>query len=150
MNSKAFSLVEVMVVIMLSSVVFLVIYSLTSVGIRFFENFSKNFDFSINQFLRDVEFELLRADDFSVSGGVLEIRVGDTFIRYVQVSPSKDFSLLMIRKEIVSRGSITKKTFTLKNVFELKMNKQSTTSRSKLYISILDVSGRYVYRGYIP
>lgn len=91
MNSKAFSLVEVMVVVMLSSVVFLVIYSLTSIGIRFFENFSKNFDFSVNQFLRDVEFELLRADDFEVDGRTLEVRMGNTFIRYVQVSPSKDF-----------------------------------------------------------
>ncbi|MCS7298776.1 MAG: prepilin-type N-terminal cleavage/methylation domain-containing protein [Spirochaetia bacterium] len=150
MNSRAFSLVEVMVVVMLSSVVFLVIYSLTSVGIRFFENFSKNFDFSINQFLRDVEFELLRADEFRVDGGVLEIRLGDTFIRYIQVSPSKDFSLLTIRKEIISRGVATKKTFTLRNVFELKMNKQPTSSRNKLYISILDVNGRYIYMGYIP
>lgn len=149
-NNKAFSLIEVMVVLMLSSVIFLVIYNLISVGLRFFESFSKRSDFSVMQFVKDVEYEISIGNDFFVDGKKLEIKSDLKTVKYIIGVSEKNFSFLRVRKEIISQNSVQRKDFLLKEILEVDLKKEEKDFRKVLLISIVDINGRKVFEGYLP
>ncbi len=147
-NSKAFSLIEIMVVLMLSSVVFLVIYNLISIGVRFFDSFSSRVDFSISQFVRDVEYEISISSDFFVTNRILNVVRSNEVVRYVVGKSGKDFSYLPVKKRYVYQKK--EKNFYLNNVLDVKWFVEESKFFKKLFVSVVDLRGNVIYEGYIP
>ncbi|MFN4245087.1 MAG: prepilin-type N-terminal cleavage/methylation domain-containing protein [Brevinematia bacterium] len=147
-SSKAFSLIEVMVVLMLSSIVFMVIYNLISIGVRFFESFSSRFDFSVSQFVKDVEYEISFSDDFFVTNRVLTVVRSNNIVRYILGKPDSNFSYFVVKKHNVYQKK--EKTFYLKEVLDIRWYKEENKFVKKLFVSIIDLKGSIVYEGYVP
>ncbi|MEN2998311.1 MAG: prepilin-type N-terminal cleavage/methylation domain-containing protein [Brevinematia bacterium] len=147
---RAFSLIEIMVVLMISSFVFMIIYELISIGISFFESFSRGSDFSVMQFLRDLEYEINNGEDFSVYNRVLEIRGKKGIVRYIFGTHSKDFSYFQIRKEFVSNSNKGRKDFLLRGVLEVEIREEVSRLRKKVFLSVVNVRGHREFEGYLP
>lgn len=147
---RGFSLVEVMVMLLLSSIVFLVVYNLISIGIRFFETFSSVSDFSVTQLVRDIEYELNYCEQFEVTGRVIELRGRRGVVRYIFGLPSKNFTHLKVRKEVVSPGNRERKEFLLRGVVEVEIRKEMRGFREKIFICVFDAKGDRLFEGYLP
>ncbi|MCX8028710.1 MAG: prepilin-type N-terminal cleavage/methylation domain-containing protein [Brevinematales bacterium] len=149
-HNKAFSLVEIMIVVTLSSVIFLVVYNLIAIGVRFFETFSKRLDFSVNLFLKDVELEVINSQTFNVNRETIEVLKPNSTITYRLGKYDSNTSSLKIKKEIAFQNSRYVKSFVLKDIFEVKAEKKSIFLREKIFLTIVDVKGNTVFEGYIP
>lgn len=150
MNKKAFSLIEVMVVLMITSIIVGIVYQLISIGVRFFENFSKVSDFSIKNITRDIELELDRSYDFSIVSNTLWIFQDNKTIKYSPFKIEKDLSHLTVKKDIIQDNKVITKMFKLNNVISITFFKHNKDGNKKLFLLIQDTKGKKIYEGYLP
>lgn len=149
MREEGFSLVEIMVVLTLSSVVFLLVYSMISIGVRFLENFSSRVDFSVSQFVRDLEYEITKGNDFYVSNRVMFIK-GEYDVKYSFSFYDKSNDWLKVKKEVFVKGIKNEKSVYLKNVFDVDLKEIRKENRKKIFVSFISSSGKILYEGYLP
>lgn len=150
MKERGFSLVEIMVVLTLSSIVFLLVYSMIGLGVRFLENFSSKANFSVTQLVRDIEYELMRGNDFYLSNRIVFIEGEYYNVRYSFGFYDKSSDSLKVKKEVFGRGGKNERSFYLRNAFEVNLEEIRKGNVKKVFISIISSSGRVLYEGYLP
>ncbi len=149
MKENGFSLVEIMVVLTLSSVVFLLVYSIISIGVRFFESFSNRVDFSIIQFVRDLEYELSKGEDFYVSNRMIIIK-GEYDVKYLFGTYERISGGLKVRKGIIQKNISSENFFYLKDTFDVSLFEVKKESKKKVFVLFTSPYGRTLYEGYLP
>jgi len=151
MNNKGFSLVEIMVVLLITSFVMGIIYEFITIGLRFFETFSKESNYSVRIFISDVLAELNSSDNFFVEKNKkLSITKGETNITYYVLPPSKDFSTLPVKKETKYKTTKAEKIFYLTKVIDVNFLEKSKNNKRKVFVSILSTKGKEIFSGYLP
>ncbi len=151
MKNKGFSLVEIMVVLLITSFVMGIIYEFITIGLRFFETFSKESNYSVKVFISDILTELNSSDNFSVKKNKkLSITKGETNVTYYVLSPSEDLSTLRVKKEKKYKTIKTEKTFYLTKVIDVNFSEKSKGNKRKIFISIISTKGKEIFAGYLP
>jgi prepilin-type N-terminal cleavage/methylation domain-containing protein len=151
MNDKGFSLIEIMVVLLITSFVMGIIYEFITIGLRFFETFSKESNYSVRIFISDILAELNSSDNFFVEKNKkLSITKGETNITYYVLSPSKDFSTLPVKKETKYKTTKAEKIFYLTKVIDVNFLEKSKDNKRKVFVSILSTKGKEIFLGYLP
>jgi prepilin-type N-terminal cleavage/methylation domain-containing protein len=151
MNDKGFSLVEIMVVLLITSFVMGIIYEFITIGLRFFETFSKESNYSVRIFISDILAELNSSDNFFVEKNKkLSITKGETNITYYVLPPSKDFSTLPVKKETKYKTTKAEKIFYLTKVIDVNFLEKSKDNKRKVFVSILSTKGKEIFSGYLP
>jgi len=151
MNNKGFSLVEIMVVLLITSFVMGIIYEFITIGLRFFETFSKESNYSVRIFISDILAELNSSDNFFVEKNKkLSITKGETNITYYVLPPSKDFSTLPVKKETKYKTTKAEKILYLTKVIDVNFLEKSKDNKRKVFVSILSTKGKEIFSGYLP
>lgn len=149
-NSKAFSLIEVMVVLMITSIIAGIVYQLVAIGVRFFENFSRFSDFSVKNFVKDVEFEMNLSYDFKIKNNTLWIFQEGREVKYSPFKIEKNFSYLILKKETIESTKVSTKMFKLNNAISIIFHEYKKEGNRKVFLVVQDVKGDEVYEGYLP
>jgi|GEM_PF-4696342 prepilin-type N-terminal cleavage/methylation domain-containing protein len=151
MNKKGFSLIEIMVVLLITSFVMGIVYEFIGIGLRFFEAFSKDFNYSVKALISDITFEMNNPDSFYAENNKkLTINKDGTNITYYALTPSRDFSTFTIRKEVKYKNFMYTKIFYLNKVIDVNFTEKSSSQKKKILISIISTKGKEVFNGYLP
>ncbi|MGB9621047.1 MAG: PulJ/GspJ family protein [Brevinematia bacterium] len=149
-QNKAFSLIEVMVVLMITSIIAGTVYQLITISLKFFENFSKFSDFSVKNLTIDIESELDKSNYFDVVSNTLWIFQDTRKVKYTPLKIEKDLSQLIVRKDIFESNITNSKIFRLNNIISINFLIHKKEGKEKILLTINDTRGTKIYESYLP
>ncbi len=142
LDEKGFSLVEVLIVLLLTSVVLGVIYQFLTVGVNFLETYTKKSEFDIKNLLFDIEYEKERSLGLDLKDSKLVFFNPEYQARYIFSPPSSDLKIVVMKELIKKNGVKLRKNFVIRNILKIELTPLESKHSQKLLIRFINPKGK--------